>query len=416
MTSTDSAALPNAERVRNKFSNIRRAADLSNPFWDRAVLEGLADISAEKVAGFAQTTTGDVDIHNFSTYSYLGLDTDDRIRGGAIEALERERTLNSSISRMRVHSRLLDDTEAGLGELFDAHVLTLGSAANAAWCLLPLVASGVLTGGTPPLVAFDKNAHFCLNAMKASVADEAEVVTIRHDDVEELESLCRRNSQVAYVADTVYSTGGKAPLKELFALQEKYGLILILDEAHSTSVLGSHGRGAVIDEYGSLNDRTFLLTSLNKGFGASGGAILLGRNGIQGSRNRDSALRFGGPLTWSQRVNVAGLGAVSASTELHLSGEVDSLQRRLRDVVGRFDDAITTPAAGDGLPIRFVTLKEEEKTIDAAQKLLAAGFYTSAVFFPVIGRGKAGLRLMLRADMSDEVLDAFARELSVATS
>lgn len=416
MTSTDSAALPNAERVKNKYSNIRRAADLSNPFWDRAVLEGLADITAEKVAGFAQTTTDDVDIHNFSTYSYLGLDTDDRIRAGAIEALERERTLNSSISRMRVHSRLLDDTEAGLSELFDAHVLTLGSAANAAWCLLPLVASGLLTGGTPPLVVFDKNAHFCLNAMKASVADEAEVVTIRHDDVDELESLCRNNPHVAYVADTVYSTGGKAPLKELFALQEKYGLILILDEAHSTSVLGAGGRGAVIDEFGPLNDRTFLLTSLNKGFGASGGAIVLGRGGTNGTRNRDAALRFGGPLTWSQRVNVAGLGAISTSTRIHLDGEVEVLQQRLRDVVARFDDLITTPAAGDGLPIRFVTLKEEEKTIDAAQKLLARGFYTSAVFFPVIGRGKAGLRLMLRADMSNEIIDAFARELSDATS
>lgn len=78
-------------------------------------------------------------------------------------------------------------------------------------------------------MVFDKNAHFCLNAMKASVADEADVVTIRHDDVDELESLCRNNPHVAYVADTVYSTGGKAPLKELFALQDKYGLILILD-------------------------------------------------------------------------------------------------------------------------------------------------------------------------------------------
>ncbi|PWQ83345.1 aminotransferase class I and II, partial [Stenotrophomonas maltophilia] len=84
-------------------------------------------------------------------------------------------------------------------------------------------------------------AHFCLNAMKASVADETTIVTIRHDDVDELESLCRTNSQVAYVADTVYSTGGKAPLNELFALQAKYGLILVLDEAHSTSVIGHNG-------------------------------------------------------------------------------------------------------------------------------------------------------------------------------
>lgn len=416
MTATDSAALPTTERTKNKYSNIRRAAELSNPFWDRAVLEGLADITAADVAGFQQTTVDDAELHNMSTYSYLGLDTDDRIRAGAIDALQRERTLNSSISRMRVHSTLLDDTEAGLGELFGAHVLTLGSAANAAWALLPLVASGLLTGGTPPLMVFDKNAHFCLNAMKASVADESDVVTIRHDDVDELESLCRRHSHVAYVADTVYSTGGRAPLKELFALQEKYGLILVLDEAHSTSVLGAQGRGAVIDEFGPLGDRTFLLTSLNKGFGASGGAILLGKNGIEGSRNRDAALRFGGPLTWSQRVNVPGLGAIAASTELHRSGEVDHLQKGLRAVVDRFDELVDTPAAGDGLPIRFVTLKEEERTIDAAQRLLARGFYTSAVFFPVIGRGRAGLRLMLRADMPTSVIEAFARELSDATS
>lgn len=36
------------------------------------------------------------------------------------------------------------------------------------------------------LMVFDKNAHFCLNAMKASVADETTIVTIRHDDVDEL--------------------------------------------------------------------------------------------------------------------------------------------------------------------------------------------------------------------------------------
>ncbi|AKD96364.1 aminotransferase class I/II-fold pyridoxal phosphate-dependent enzyme [Rhodococcus erythropolis] len=398
---------------RNLYSNLRRAADLSNPFWDRAVSEGLADITADRVAGFEHRTIQGYEFENFSTYSYLGLDTDDRIRSGAIAALERERTLNSSISRMRVHSSLLDDTEAALSELLDAHVLTLGSAANAAWSLLPLVASGLLTGGEPPLMVFDKNAHFCLNAMKASVADETTIVTIRHDDVDELESLCRTNSQVAYVADTVYSTGGKAPLNELFALQAKYGLILVLDEAHSTSVIGHNGRGAVLDLIGSLNDRTFLLTSLNKGFGASGGAIALGRN--RDSRNRDLALRYGGPLTWSQRVNVAGLGAIAASVELHRSGEVDKRQRQLRTVVELFDSLVDTPASGDGLPIRFVTLHEEEQTITAAQKLLASGFYTSAVFFPVIGRGKAGLRLMLRADLPHATIERFADVLRRVT-
>ena len=207
---------------------------------------------------------------------------------------------------------------------------------------------------------------------------------------------------------------GKAPLNELFALQAKYGLILVLDEAHSTSVIGHNGRGAVLDLIGSLNDRTFLLTSLNKGFGASGGAIALGRNG--GSRNRDLALRYGGPLTWSQRVNVAGLGAIGG-----VRGAPP--QRRGRQAAAAtphglsncFDSLVDTPASGDGLPIRFVTLHEEEQTITAAQKLLASGFYTSAVFFPVIGRGKAGLRLMLRADLPHATIERFADVLRSVT-
>ncbi len=77
---------------RNLYSNLRRAADLSNPFWDRAVSEGLADITADRVAGFEHRTIQGYEFENFSTYSYLGLDTDDRIRSGAIAALERERT------------------------------------------------------------------------------------------------------------------------------------------------------------------------------------------------------------------------------------------------------------------------------------------------------------------------------------
>lgn len=108
-------------------------------------------------------------------------------------------------------------------------------------------------------------------------------------------------------------------------------------------------------------------------------------------------------------------GAIAASVELHRSGEVDKRQRQLRTVVELFDSLVDTPASGDGLPIRFVTLHEEEQTITAAQKLLASGFYTSAVFFPVIGRGKAGLRLMLRADLPHATIERFADVLRSVT-
>ena len=100
----------------------------------------------------------------------------------------------------------------------------------------------------------------------------------------------------------------------------------------------------------------------------------------------------------------------STAAERSTSGSGNSAR-----FVELFDSLVDTPASGDGLPIRFVTLHEEEQTITAAQKLLASGFYTSAVFFPVIGRGKAGLRLMLRADLPHATIERFADVLRSVT-
>lgn len=215
------------------------------------------------------------------------------------------------------------------------------------------------------------------------------------------------------MADTVYSTGGKAPLNELVALQAKYGLILVLDEAHSTSVIGHNGRGAVLDLIGSLNDRTFLLDITEQGIRCFRRCDRTRPNG--GSRNRDLALRYGGPLTWSQRVNVAGLGAIAASVELHRKERSTSGSGNSARLSNCSIRSSTRRHRAMDSPIRFVTLHEEEQTITAAQKLLASGFYTSAVFFPVIGRGKAGLRLMLRADLPHATIERFADVLRSVT-
>jgi 7-keto-8-aminopelargonate synthetase-like enzyme len=253
---------------------------------------------------------------------------------------------------------------------------------------------------------FDKNAHFCLNALKAAAADEARVVTIAHNDLAALEELCKQHPKVAYVADGVYSTGGQAPVRELLRLQEKYGLFLYFDEAHGISTLGRHGRGLVLEELqGRITDRTIIIASLNKGFGASGGAIFLGPRGSQARKNL--ALR-NGPLMWSQRINTAGLGAIQASAALHRTEEFAGLQKRLQENIDLFDDLVETEQSRDGLPIRFVEIGSEDATVHLAQQLLRHGFYASPIFFPIIGRGRAGLRLMLRANLARTEIETFA--------
>jgi 7-keto-8-aminopelargonate synthetase-like enzyme len=390
----------------HKFLNIKKSARISDDFWDVTDKAGLFDIVVAGLGeGRHRAIADGHEFTNMSSYSYLGLDTHPRLVQAAADAVLAEGALNTSTSRMRVRFGALKDAETALSDLFDVEAVTVNSCAAAAWASLPLVASGLFTDEVPPLMVFDKNAHFCLNAMKPSVADEAEVTTIPHNDVDALEDLCKRNRLVAYVADGVYSTGGAAPVAELRRLQEKYGLFLLFDEAHGISTVGQRGRGVVLEAMGEINDRTVIITSLNKGFGASGGAIFLGRRGSQ--RRFDSALRSGGPLMWSQRINTAGLGAALASVELHRTTELTDLQDRLQANINLFDSLVETAEHGDGLPIRFVQVGSEDATVALAQDLLRAGFYASPIFFPIIGRGRAGLRLMLRANMSTEEITEF---------
>ena len=390
----------------HQFLNIKKSTRISADFWNVTRTAGLSDIV---VAGLGDGTYRALaDGHEFvnmSSYSYLGLDTHPRLVQAAADAVLAEGALNTSSSRRSMRFGVLRDAEAALSDLFDVEAVTVNSCAAAAWTSLPLVASGLFTDEIPPLMVFDKNAHFCLNAMKPSVADEAEITTIPHNDVGALEDLCKRHRQVAYVADGVYSTGGQAPIAELMRLQEKYGLFLLLDEAHGISTVGERGRGIVLETMGEINDRTVIITSLNKGFGASGGAIFLGRRGSQW--RFDTALRSAGPLMWSQRINTAGLGAVLASVELHRTAELTELQDRLQANINLFDSLVETAERGDGLPIRFVQVGSEEATVALAQDLLRSGFFAPPVFFPIVGRGRAGLRLMLRANMSAEEIVEF---------
>ncbi|MFZ3599008.1 aminotransferase class I/II-fold pyridoxal phosphate-dependent enzyme [Streptomyces sp. BH104] len=392
------------------YMNMKKSAKISHDFWETTTRAGMFDIVAAGLGdGHHRSLADGHEFVNMSSYSYLGLDTHPKLVQGAIDAVRAEGALNTSTSRMRIRFGALRDAEDAMSELFDVEAVTVASCAAAAWASLPLLASGLLTGGEPPLMVFDKNAHFCLNAMKPNVADEAPLTTIRHNDIEALEDLCKQHPQVAYIADGVYSTGGMAPIPELLRLQEKYGLFLFFDEAHGVSTVGERGRGAVLEAMGQINDRTLIITSLNKGFGASGGAIFLGPKGSR--ERRDIALRNGGPLMWSQRINTAGLGSVLASVDLHRSDELPALQRRLQRNVDLFDSLVPTALSGDGLPIRFVDIGSEDATVRLAQALLQRGYYASPIFFPVIARGKAGLRLMIRANMSAAEIEDFARQL-----
>ncbi|MDA9521335.1 7-keto-8-aminopelargonate synthetase [Bradyrhizobium sp. CCBAU 11434] len=382
-----------------RFRNTAYVISKSKPHFDACHAAGLMGIQGRSTTGRAFALgagplCGRPEVMDFVRCSYLGLDNHPTIVAGAMDAIEAHRSLHWSCARTRLNFDFLAELETNLSEMLSARVLAFSSVMLANLGAMPLLASGLLTGGRKPVVVFDRTAHISLAYHKPVIADETRVETIAHNDLNALELFCRREPVVAYVCDGVYSMGGNSPIAELRQLQERYGLFLYIDDAHGISLFGRQGEGFARSQFPQgLGDRTIIAASMAKGFGASGGMLMLG------TADQESLFRsYSIPYAFSVAPNLAAVGAALGSCKIHRSPELGERQRRLAERIELFDNRIRTAERGNSLPIRMVPVGSETRAIAIARELLDAGFYTSVTFFPTVAQGKAGIRMCITAD------------------
>ena len=395
---------------RNAYRNNAKAIGIGNEFWNASEAAGLAGIVAD-LEGPELVTEAGHRFKNLCCCSYLDLDRHPDVVNGAIEALRRYGTLDHCIPRARVQIPALLELEAVLGELFQADAVSAISASVASLGVLPLIASGHLTGGERPIMLFDKWAHVSMASAKPACADETEVITIKHHDLNAIEDYCRTGKPVCYVCDGSDSLGGYAPVEALRDLQDRYGLYVYYDDCHSISVYGDRGQGYVRSHLDHVDSRTIIVATLNKAFGASGAVVLFGERSHQDLKVVE---RFAGPLSYSQPMNTAAVGAGLASAKLHLTPELKRLQDKLQTNIALLDSLCPTRHAGETYPIRVLDFAEDE-VIEAGRRVFEAGFYASPVFFPIVPRGNAGLRVMMRAELTSDDLHRFAEAVTGKT-
>ncbi|MBB4264026.1 aminotransferase class I/II-fold pyridoxal phosphate-dependent enzyme [Bradyrhizobium sp. CIR3A] len=381
------------------FRNTAYVINKSRAYFDAAYAAGLMGVQARSTTGRAFALgTGPLDSRpqtvDFVRCSYLGLDNHPLVIACAIEAIHAHRSLHWSCARTRLNFDLLAELEETLSEMFRARVLAFSTVMLANLGAMPLLTSGELTNGRKPVVVFDRNAHISLSYHKPVVADETQVRTIAHNDMDALEALCQRHPAIAYVCDGVYSMGGNAPIQDLRRLQERYGLFLYIDDAHGISLFGGEGQGfARYQLPEELGERTIIAASLGKGFGASGGMLMLGT-----AHQEALFRRYAIPHAFSAAPNLAAVGAALGSCRIHRSAELNERQTRLTRRIELFDRLIATAEHGNALPIRMITTGSEADGIALARELLDAGFYTSVIFFPTVAQGRAGIRICITAD------------------
>ncbi|MDA2921167.1 aminotransferase class I/II-fold pyridoxal phosphate-dependent enzyme, partial [Desulfobacterota bacterium AH_259_B03_O07] len=185
-----------------------------------------------------------------SSNSYLGLTVDPKVKKAALEALEKYGT-GSGGSRLVSGSsdlhRQLEERIAGFKKTESSILFSTGYLAN-------IGTISALVGPDDTVYSDELNHASIIDGCRLS---KAHVEIYRHCDIDHLSSLIESNSRKAkklIVTDTVFSMDGDlAPLTEIVELAEKYGCMLMIDEAHATGVLGKRGSGAT--EYFRVEDR-----------------------------------------------------------------------------------------------------------------------------------------------------------------
>jgi 8-amino-7-oxononanoate synthase len=213
---------------------------------------------------------------NLASNHYLGLDlqlTEARLKRLAEQAAicGTQVNLGSTASRSVV----------GSDPVFAEFEREFAAFKGAESCLL--FGSGFMANsGVIPALVGRHDVVFSDRLNHASIVDgitlsRAEHVRYRHRDLDQLEQqlkLTNPTKRKLIVTDTIFSMDGSlAPLQDLVTLKERYGAMLMVDEAHSGGVFGSNGEG-LTHALGLTNQVDVQMGTFSKAYGCYGAYIV----------------------------------------------------------------------------------------------------------------------------------------------
>ncbi len=354
-----------------------------------------------------QKATVVIDGHEVITLSsnnYLGLTVHPRLREAAIKAIEQYGVGSGSVrtiaGTMTLHN-VLEEKLAKFKHTEASLTIQSGYATNLG------VISAVMQEGD--MIISDALNH-------ASIIDGIRLCksprkVFPHKDMAGLRRALEESKgahKVMVVTDGVFSMDGDiAPLPEIVALAEEYGAFVMVDDAHSSGVLGKNGRGSV--SHFGLDGRVALqIGTLSKGIGALGGYVACSQD------MRDFLLQRARPVLFSTSHPPSVVATCIAA--LDILEEDNSLVERLWENTAFFKRGLEQLGFNTGkseTPITPVIVGEGALAMQLSQRLFEEGVFAQGIVFPTVPADKCRVRTIVTAIHTREelakALDIFER-------
>ena len=381
---------------------------MTQTFYDRISAE-LTDIDAqgltkpERVIASRQGPVISVngrDVLNFCANNYLGLAGDERVTQAGIKAQEKWGAGTASVrficGTLEIHKELERAIADYLG--FEDTILFAAAFDANGGIFEPLF------GAEDAIVSDSLNHASIIDGVRLCKAKRYRFATSDMADLEAQLKQARADGarEIIIATDGAFSMDGYiAKLKDIRALADQYGALIMVDDCHATGFLGDKGRGSYAHDGVEVD---FVTGTFGKALGgAMGGFICAKANVVALLKQRAR------PYLFSNALAPAVCGSSLEAIRIAAGEEGEALRAQLFANAARFRSAMT--AAGFTLqpgehPIIPVMLGDAKLAQDMAARMLELGVYVIGFSFPVVPRGQARIRTQMSAAHTFEQIDA----------
>jgi len=342
---------------------------------------------------------------NLSSNNYLGLNTHPRLRDAALEATRKlgvgSGAVRTIAGTMRIHMEL-EERIARFKNTEACVVFQSGFAANAG------TVAAILKKGDI-IISDELNHASIIDGCRLSRAD---IRVFAHKDVAAAGKLLQEaQSQPGHkllISDGVFSMEGDiAPLPQLCDLAERYGAIMMVDDAHASGVLGRNGRGT-IDHHGVHGRVHIQVGTLSKAIGSLGGYVCGSRDLIEFLYHRARPFLF----STSHPPSVTAT-CIAAFDVLEEEPErIERLWENTRFIKKGLEELGFNTGMSE-TPITPVIVGAAKLAHALSRRLFEEGVFAQGIGFPTVPEGKARVRTIVTATHTrqelQQALDVFAR-------
>src|SRR5580700_10020164 len=307
---------------------------------------------------------------NIASNNYLGLTTHPKLREAALEATRKYGVGSGAVrtvaGTMKIHIEL-EERIARFKNVEACVVFQSGFAANAG------TVSAVL--GKDDFIISDQLNHASI--IDGARLSRAKILVFNHKDLthaeQQLASIRDQAGRKLLITDGVFSMDGDiGPLPGLCDLAEKYGAIMMVDDAHASGVLGRAGRGT-IDHFNVHGRVDIQVGTLSKAIGALGGYVCGTRDLIDFLYHRARPFLF----STSHPPSVAATCIAAFDVLEQEPALIEKLWHNTRfwkkelGLLGFNIGGVTTPASET--PITPIIIGDGRKTMEFSRELFKEG-------------------------------------------